>query len=473
MNSIASPVRSPSRIHSIDQLRGYTVLGMFVVNYLGHYPSHFNFHHNDYFLSYSDTIMPMFLFVVGITFRLTLVKKLATDGMLSTYVSCFKRCLTLCLISVILNGVGQSFDSYEIFFTDPQTKQLAEADWAQFEEGRAEWTIPPHFGDRVSLWARLFVKSYVWETLAVIGLTQLFVLPLVHLGFRSRLAGLMLLGAAHVAISQWFNWQFFYGYTLDGQYVDSSVGLNNWMGALWGTGSNRSWDGGVFGVMTWGVAMLAGTLCGDLISIESPRTSIARLVRWGGAFLIAGYAMSCLSRLYDLPDAAQSERFAPAAADERITNTRGKAKGGISSVLAASPVLPDWRAATGRPLASLLGDPPFVERPEERLVNYWMMSKRLASLPYVIFASGLSFVGLAVFVFVADVMGVRIGVFRTFGMNALIAYILHKMVLKGLMFPLIPPDSAAWLYWSGLLIYLVMVYLLVRGLERQGVFVKI
>ncbi|MGD9857370.1 MAG: heparan-alpha-glucosaminide N-acetyltransferase domain-containing protein [Planctomycetaceae bacterium] len=475
MGHTAAPLApAAERTHSIDQFRGYTVLGMFVVNFLGHYPSHYNFHHNDYFLSYADTIMPMFLFVVGISFRMTLVRKLASGKALPTYVRYFRRSLMLCLISIVLNGIGQEFDTYETFFTDPQSNEVAESEWSEFQSGKAELSIPPHFTDRSWMWAKLFAKSYVWETLAVIGLTQLLILPLVHLGFWSRITALIVLGAGHIACSEWFNWQFFYGYTIDGRYIDPQAGLNNWMGELWGAGSNRGWDGGLFGILSWGFAMLAGTLCSDLMSGQSPRRAISCLLRWGAAFLLVGYGMSCLSRLYDVPDVAAADgRDVPAAADKRITNTHGTDKGGMPFLLAASPVIPDWSSLRGRSFTSLLADSPFVARPPHRLVNYWMMSKRFASLPYVVFVCGLSFVGLALFVVTTDVLGFQSSVLRTFGMNALIAYVLHKMVLNGLMFPVIPKDAAAWMYVSGLAVYLIIVYGMVRGLERQGVFVKI
>ena len=61
----------PRRIVSLDQFRGYTVVGMLFVNFLGGYvvvPAVFK-HHNTY-CSYADTIMPQFFFAVGLAYRL-------------------------------------------------------------------------------------------------------------------------------------------------------------------------------------------------------------------------------------------------------------------------------------------------------------------------------------------------------------------------------------------------------------------
>ena len=66
------PSTVPARIESLDQFRGYTVVGMLFVNFLGGYqvvPAVLK-HHNTY-CSYADTIMPQFFFAVGFAYRLT------------------------------------------------------------------------------------------------------------------------------------------------------------------------------------------------------------------------------------------------------------------------------------------------------------------------------------------------------------------------------------------------------------------
>ena len=60
------------RIESLDQFRGYTVAGMFVVNFLGSFDATpVLLTHQNNFCSYADTIMPQFFFAVGFAFRLT------------------------------------------------------------------------------------------------------------------------------------------------------------------------------------------------------------------------------------------------------------------------------------------------------------------------------------------------------------------------------------------------------------------
>ena len=60
------------RMHSLDQFRGCCVASMFVVNFLG--PMHVTpdlLAHRNSFFSLADTVMPAFLFAVGVSFRLT------------------------------------------------------------------------------------------------------------------------------------------------------------------------------------------------------------------------------------------------------------------------------------------------------------------------------------------------------------------------------------------------------------------
>ena len=83
------PVSDDSRIVSLDQFRGYTVLGMFFVNFVGHFhaiPAIFK-HHNTY-CSYADTIMPQFFFAVGFAYRLTLRRRLPAAGPVTPYPAC-------------------------------------------------------------------------------------------------------------------------------------------------------------------------------------------------------------------------------------------------------------------------------------------------------------------------------------------------------------------------------------------------
>ena len=71
----------PARILSIDQLRGYAIFGMFLVNYFENFDAtFFQLHHHRTVFSYADTIAPLFLFVVGMGMRLSIVRRTEKSG---------------------------------------------------------------------------------------------------------------------------------------------------------------------------------------------------------------------------------------------------------------------------------------------------------------------------------------------------------------------------------------------------------
>src|SRR3954464_5071226 len=101
------------RIHSMDQFRGYTVAGMFVVNFLGGMEAiHSLFKHNNTYFSYADSIMPSFLFACGFSYRLTTLRRLPQLGAARTYRRTFLRSLGLVLVSLMLYGFGTKFSSW-------------------------------------------------------------------------------------------------------------------------------------------------------------------------------------------------------------------------------------------------------------------------------------------------------------------------------------------------------------------------
>ena len=94
-----TPVKA-ERLASLDQFRGYTVIGMLLVNYFGGYtvcPQVLK-HTHDY-CSYADTIMPQFLFAVGFSLRLTFGRRMQTQGSAAAYARMIRRLLGLVLVS--------------------------------------------------------------------------------------------------------------------------------------------------------------------------------------------------------------------------------------------------------------------------------------------------------------------------------------------------------------------------------------
>jgi len=93
------------RIVSLDQFRGFAILGMILVNYLGHFESvPQTFKHPNYGMTFANTIAPFFLFAVGMGFRMSLLNQIRRSGSTKSYKKAIKRYLTLILIGIVIYG---------------------------------------------------------------------------------------------------------------------------------------------------------------------------------------------------------------------------------------------------------------------------------------------------------------------------------------------------------------------------------
>ncbi len=91
------------RIVSIDQFRGYAIFGMMLVNLLGKFASMPDTlkHHKEY-MSYALTIAPLFMFVVGMGFRLSMLRGAEQKGRWRALLSGARRYAVLTLIGIVL-----------------------------------------------------------------------------------------------------------------------------------------------------------------------------------------------------------------------------------------------------------------------------------------------------------------------------------------------------------------------------------
>lgn len=234
--------QSPNRIASLDQFRGFTVLGMFLVNFVGSYAAIKSTlpvlcHHHTY-CSYADTIMPQFFFAVGFGYRMTFLKRWQAHGVRTAYGHAIKRAFALILLGFIVHHLDGRYDTWT---------KLEELGWRGF------------FRDS-------FQRNF-FQTLTHIGITSLWVLPVIAARPSVRIA-------YAVASAVLFHWL-------------SERGYYDWVMKRPGI------DGGPLGFLTWTLPLTAGTLAFDVLA--GKKRPVARLLIGGALLMVLGYALSCLN----------------------------------------------------------------------------------------------------------------------------------------------------------------------------------
>ncbi|MFO1023306.1 MAG: heparan-alpha-glucosaminide N-acetyltransferase domain-containing protein [Planctomycetales bacterium] len=477
----ATPPLKLNRITSLDQFRGYTVAGMFLVNFMGGvdaFPDILK-HHNDY-CSYSDTIMPQFLFAVGFAFRLSFGRRTKEQGIIAAYWHMVKRFIGLMLLAVVV------YDAPRI------------ESWKQLYNASLPWWQ--------NVWFVIHdpVKRHWMETLAHIAITSLWILPVIRTPIFVRLTWMIGSAAAHVYISHKFPEvkNIFHSLAEQGNYI-------------WVNTSPNGIDGGPFGFLTWTVPAIMGTIACDAIVNPSGIPKLGRLAIWSIVLMVLGYGMSCGTRLYDRPEAQIQELLKEREAIRALAPKKGETESPEAKAsreareaklraqqFPPDPVYPAKERWQGRSWMTLLAEPPLIGRPpnpqrdewvknrsdkgtvEERRArkdfpedwyyrqwNYWMMSQRGGTLSYLTFAAGFSIAVYLVFYLLCDKMGLQIGIFRTFGVNALVGYVLHGMVGTAVK-NFLPGDVPDWYAWCAVGVFMYITYIFLRYLERNKIYIK-
>jgi len=243
---MADKTTDVARLVSLDQCRGYTVLCMFLVNFVGSLEAIKLFlpilkHHHTY-CSYADTIMPQFFFAVGFAYRMTFLRRLERDGAAAAYWHAAKRILGLLLVAFVVHTLGSGVATWE--------QLISVQGWDALATG---------------------LKRDFFQTLTHIAVTSLWVLPVIAARPGTRV--LYLVGSAglfHLLSQSWY-------------YV-------------WVNTPPNGIDGGPLGFLTWTIPLLVGTLAYDLVSTRA-RPPVGRLLGWGAALMLLAYGLACLNHL--------------------------------------------------------------------------------------------------------------------------------------------------------------------------------
>lgn len=207
----ATEIKRDGRIPSIDQFRGYTIAGMILVNFLEEFPRAPEFfkHHPDW-MSYADTIAPIFLFVAGMGFRLSMLRNRERKGLPAALLDGARRYAILTLIGILY---------------------YAPLDWS-------EW----------------------WDALVDIGLSGLLALPFLLRGTKTRVAAAF----AYIGLYQWFFSCGGYGpWTMTHSFDGGPLGPLSWVFCLllgtvaYDLVATRDTRRIVLGCLAWGIALSA------------------------------------------------------------------------------------------------------------------------------------------------------------------------------------------------------------------------
>lgn len=268
----------PVRLESIDQFRGYTVAGMFLVNFVSGYecmPAFFR-HHNTY-CSYADTIMPQFFLAVGLTYRLTFMRRLASDAPASAWWHAISRNLGLLLVGFVVHGLDGNVSS-----------------WAELQARGWHVFLPTAF------------ERNFFQTLTIIAVTSLWVLPVIGKSAAARIWWMIM------SVALWLFFALVPAPWSGATYVNFAL-------------SRPVIDGGPLGFLTWTVPLLAGSLACDWLNL--PRgASNRRMVGAAVLLMVLGYAFSCvgqkgLAALPFVPPPADPATTSPAEMFERAMST--------------------------------------------------------------------------------------------------------------------------------------------------------
>lgn len=245
---MATTSAKTERIVSLDQFRGYTVAGMFLVNFVGSFEatSLLLKHHNN-FCSYADTIMPQFFFAVGFAFRLTFDARVRAEGAGPAYRRALQRILALAVVALVIHAAPTVATSWD---------QLV--------------ALGP--------WGAIRLSARAWfQTLMHIAVTSLWVLPVIRASAATRIAFMIASAALFAALSHGFYFQ--------------------WV-------QTGGIDGGVLGFLAWTIPVITGSLACDAVANRNPRCSAAHMIRFAAAMMLIGWLMSSGTTLYDIPDQA-------------------------------------------------------------------------------------------------------------------------------------------------------------------------
>lgn len=440
---------SAGRIQSLDQYRGYAIFGMLLVNFFGHYgtkwvddlsvawlktPLYFIFgeqlHHHNEFMTYADTIAPIFMFVVGIGMRLSWVRRVGKVEPGVARRAMAKRYFTLVLIAFAI------------------------------------------------------YTGWLWDALMNIGLAGLVAVLIVdkkwsvRIGYALGLVVAFQLIFCYTSYGEWLLRMGKYGREFPWPWETVFIPLR-------GDLLNVQINGGLIGHWSWGFMLIFGTIAYDIMATRDRQKILSGLIGFGVILTIAGFAARAIgtNAYYQ-----KAEPYAAAAMLEGDFDTASQIVNRSPGIFYQSTAKynPDGAAALERrdlkQFAEIM-NPQLVElaksKPETapRTANAWVFSKNYQTAPFTFWATALCLFHLLFFYVVCDILKWNVPGMAVIGMNPLFIYIFQSLTLE-----MLSNLNDHWNYkdtTSGILVfgsfivYFGLIYAMARYFYEKKIIIKI
>ena len=102
------------RISTVDEFRGFAIASMILVNFLAQYKAPSIFHHSEITgLTFTDIVAPLFVFIIGLMYRKSYLRRVSLDGRAKTWTHFIKRYSLLGVIGFIITLVLEGHIRFE------------------------------------------------------------------------------------------------------------------------------------------------------------------------------------------------------------------------------------------------------------------------------------------------------------------------------------------------------------------------
>lgn len=436
------------RINSLDQYRGYAIFGMLLVNFFGHYKTKWvdkmdagflkdlletifgvQLHHHNTYMTYADTIAPIFMFVVGIGMRLSWTRRVQHT-------------------------------------TPPQARKAM---------GKRYFTLV--------LIAFAIYTGWLWDALMSIGLAGLVALLIVDKKWYIRVAyalGLIVAFQLIFSYSSYGEWLLRlgkFGKNLDYPFITTFLPLREDLLSV-------PINGGLLGHWSWAYMLIWGTICYDIMATRDSKKILLGLSAAGIILSIAGWGVKIVGTNAYYVSAQPHLAAAILEGDTQTAGTMLDKCPGILDQFArgnieAEKALKDRNVAQIAELLKPKLEALAAHKPDKapRLANGWVFSKNYLTLPFPFWATALCIFHLLGFYLVCDVLKFKIPFMEVMGLNPLFIYIFQSLTLKIVSnaFSLGDLENTQYgtIVLGSFVAYFALVYGLARYLYNRNIIIKI